>query len=364
MKSDDELRLKASAWFLDIHDVEDPSPELLQAWMQWMEASADHRRAFMAVERIWRDSAACTQPVALYPAAADGYDGSISVSEWRERQAEVRSKRLSSSTMRWKHPKSRFIGVLAATLAAIAIYLGAIRTPPGAANSFTTRAGEQMQVTLPDGSQVSLGAKSTLNVAYVAASRDVRLETGEAFFTVKKDASRPFRVHVLAGVLTAVGTAFDVRTTENRVRVAVTDGIVQINGASTALGAGPLSVGAVGPAPSATRLKPGEAMSFVSAPGHPLESAPVMHVDPAEQTRWREGWLVYRDESLRDVLADVSRYVNKDIIVSSSLVDVHFTGAVYTDSITEWLKSLPNAFPVDVTVDGSKVLISASALPR
>ena len=142
---------------------------------------------------------------------------------------------------------------------------------------------------------------------------------------------------MLAGVLTAVGTAFDVRTTYNRVRVAVTDGTVQVDGASTETAA----------TPPAARLRPGEAMSFVGTPGHSLESARVLHVDPTEQTRWREGWLVYRDEPLQEVLADVSRYVNSDIIVSPALAtDVHFTGVVNKDSIVEWLKSLPNAFPV------------------
>ena len=62
MKETSELRREATAWFLDIHDAEDPSPELLQEWMQWMEASVEHRQAFMAVERTWHASAACVPP--------------------------------------------------------------------------------------------------------------------------------------------------------------------------------------------------------------------------------------------------------------------------------------------------------------
>src|SRR6185312_11690286 len=98
---------------------------------------------------------------------------------------------------------------------------------PAVAETFATRTGEQIQVTLPDGSQVSLGARSKLTVAYTRGARDVRLEAGEAFFAVQKNAARPFRVHVLDGVVTAVGTAFDVRTTNDRVLVAVAEGVVQ-----------------------------------------------------------------------------------------------------------------------------------------
>ncbi len=114
--------------------------------------------------------------------------------------------------------------------------------------------------------------------------------------------------------------------------------------------------------PLGPRCKPGVSRAGGSAPGHSLESAQVIHVDPAEQTRWREGWLVYRDEPLSEVLADVSRYTTREIIVSPSLpTDVHFTGAVFKDSIAEWLKSLSVAFPVEVTTEGSRVLIAPTS---
>jgi transmembrane sensor len=230
--------------------------------------------------------------------------------------------------------------------------------------SFATRTGEQMQVTLPDGSQVNLGARSKLTIAYTGAARDVRLETGEAFFAVHKDAMRPFRVHVLDGIVTAVGTAFDVRTTNDRVVVAVAEGTVQVNGPVTTRPAAGLSraPGAHDPMARAavTRLRRGEAIDFVSSrEGNAIQPASVTRVDPADPARWREGWLVYRDEPLRDVLADIGRYSDRDIVVADSLsVNPHFTGAVFKDSIIEWLESLPNTFPVTVTIHGSRITVA------
>src|SRR5580704_17063370 len=58
MSYTEQERLEAAEWFIDIRDVEDPSPELLHEWMRWMETSESHRRAFAAVEQAWREAAA------------------------------------------------------------------------------------------------------------------------------------------------------------------------------------------------------------------------------------------------------------------------------------------------------------------
>lgn len=218
-----------------------------------------------------------------------------------------------------------------------------------------------MQVTLPDGSQVNLGARSKLAVDYTRAARNVHLEAGEAFFSVQKDVARPFRVHVLDGIVTAVGTAFDVRTTNDRVLVAVSEGTVQVNGIPPASATAPPSIAMPDArAPALARLRRGEVIDFIDRrQDHTLMAEIVRHVDPAEPARWRDGWLVYRDEPLRDVLADIARYTDQEIIVALSLsANPHFTGAVYKDNILEWLESLPNAFPVTVTVGGARITVA------
>lgn len=372
MNNSEQERLEAAEWFIDIHDVEDPSPELLQEWMRWMEASETHRLAFNAVEQAWRDAAASLPigPTSTEVATADDdYDGSVSVETWRARHAQ---RKIPTVSRRGSWNRRRYTWLGAATVAAIgamalviAPRLQSLISKPAAADSFATRTGEQMQVTLPDGSQVNLGARSRLTVAYTHGARDVRLEAGEAFFAVQKDATRPFRVHVLDGVVTAVGTAFDVRATNDRVLVSVAEGTVQVNGAAPTMSGRtlPSFVGSGIQTPAVARLKRGEAMSFSSgADGRALEPAHVIHVDPAEPARWRDGWLVYRDEPLRDVLADIGRYTDRDIIVAESLsMNTHFTGTVFKDGIIEWLQSLPNAFPVTVTINGLLITVAPAS---
>ena len=369
MSYTEEDRLAAAEWFIDIHDVEDPSPELLHNWMRWMEASAAHRLAFDVVEQVWRDSGTLEPPKlpSIYHGERDGYDGSVPVAVWRER----RRQRIRGGWKRqiWRGGRGRWLAIAAAAALAAMAFVAAPRLQslieqPDTADSFATRIGEQMQVTLPDGSQVSLGARSRLTVAYTRAERNVRLESGEAFFAVQKDASRPFRVHVLDGVVTAVGTAFDVRTTNDRVHVAVSEGTVQVNGAAPTLSKR-ISLSLTGQGkttPAIVRLTRGEAISFQSqsaAQGSMGERIALSRVDPSEPARWRDGWLVYRDEPLREVLADVARYVDRDLVVANtSAMNSHFTGAIYKDSVIEWLESLPTAFAVSVNIDDARIRIA------
>ena len=161
---------------------------------------------------------------------------------------------------------------------------------PDASDSFATRSAEQMQVTLPDGSQVSLGARSKLTVTYTQAERNVRLESGEAFFVVQKDPSRPFRVHVLGSLVTAVGTAFDVRATNDRVRVAVSEGTVQVNTNTPTLfnRISRSFTGQSAPGPALARVNRGEAISFQSQTSEATPQRIILtHMDPSEPSRWR-----------------------------------------------------------------------------
>ena len=58
--------------------------------------------------------------------------------------------------------------------------------------------------------------------------RRVKLDQGEAFFDVSKDAARPFVVDIADKRVIAVGTQFSVRRDNNNIRVLVTEGRVWI----------------------------------------------------------------------------------------------------------------------------------------
>jgi transmembrane sensor len=354
VKYTEAQRLAASQWFFDIHDAEEPSPELLQEWLRWLDADEAHRRAFDAVESAYHQIQAAPGTMAA-PKQSAPYDGSASVAAWRDRaihrQGAARRAAIAA-------------GVAVALIgAATWVYEG---MPPfwrPASGEYTTRTGEHMSLTLADGSHVDLGARSRLEVGFSPQSRDVRLLGGEAFFSVHKDAARPFRVHVLEGIVTAVGTAFNVRATEDRVTVAVSEGVVSVGDAGDSGRLAPTSSAALLPHVKSLRLAAGDQLSFKERPpSASAGNAELTRVDPAQSARWREGWLVYRDEPLRYVIADVERYTTREIAVADSVPDsLRFTGAVSKDSVTEWVEALPGVFPVQVKRQGTRLQLSASA---
>lgn len=92
------------------------------------------------------------------------------------------------------------------------------------------KSGRKMNVSLPDGSVVSLSPAGRISYAAKFISnkkREVYL-SGEAFFDVKKDASNPFFVYAHGLVTRVVGTSFLVKTTASKVEVLVHSGRVSV----------------------------------------------------------------------------------------------------------------------------------------
>lgn len=206
-----------------------------------------------------------------------------------------------------------------------------------------TRAGENRDVSLDDGSTVSVGARSVLWATLSRDAREVTLERGEAFFRVAKDPARPFTVKIGNATVAAVGTAFNIRRTRERVVVAVAEGIVKV----------------AAPSVSRAQLGVGQQLSINTNDG----SSSVQVVDAGAIAAWRDGLLQYRDEPLPSVIADVNRYSKHDIVIADPAVaELRVTGTVFANDVESWLQSLEAALPVRAirAPDGSVRLESTS----
>jgi len=64
---------------------------------------------------------------------------------------------------------------------------------------------ENRRATLPDGSIVELGAKTSVAVNFDKGRRAMQLSPGEAYFKVQPDKKRPFVVHAGDVEVTAIG---------------------------------------------------------------------------------------------------------------------------------------------------------------
>src|SRR5437016_5448854 len=109
-----------------------------------------------------------------------------------------------------------------------------LRAPAASPREYATARGQRAELSFSDGTRVLLGVDSRLRVPgdYGVRERVVELE-GQAYFVVRHDARRPFRVRTRRGTTEDLGTAFDVRTyrEEAYLQVVVVDRRVAPRGA-------------------------------------------------------------------------------------------------------------------------------------
>jgi transmembrane sensor len=179
------------------------SAEETAEWQRWRAADPRHAAAFERSVGSWRT--------------------------FRELGAAVRRSPEPRAVERatWQGWGIWALATAAAVAFAIWIYDGVGRQKPDTTAVAEQRAGVATR-RLADGSWARLKAGAEIVELYSAKERRVRLVRGEVFFTVEKDAARPFYVEVGRVTVRAVGTAFAVRFAPDAVDVLVTEGTVQV----------------------------------------------------------------------------------------------------------------------------------------
>jgi transmembrane sensor len=330
---------EAAYWYMELQDDKAKSESYME-WHRWLAASPEHEQAFNDMERtVLRLAKLGTRPRLPTPEEmqADDYDGSVPVTDFLR---NFDGRKILSERLR-----SRY--AIAAGLAAIALVGGLVwnvtkQDPLHGTYAFHTAPGERQTITLAEGSKVSLDADSVLNVTLTPERRSLALVRGEAFFDVARDPARPFVVSAGGTQVQAIGTAFNIRMSEDRTIVAVTEGRVEVTPTSktelaVAMGGSDIHV--------AHQISAGQAVSY-SRNGH-IDALPA--ADATIAAAWREGRRQYLGEPLRDVLADVGRYTGRRIELAEGPVgDLKFTGTLRLENSDAWLKGLSVALPVEI----------------
>lgn len=127
-----------------------------------------------------------------------------------------------------------FAAGLAVVLGATALWRAALSEPAGEVEWAAPRVAvwQPARQVLPDGSVVELRPDAEIAVEFSPASRRVVLRRGEAHFSVRKDATRPFVVSAAGVEVRAVGTEFSVDLASSAVAVVVNEGRVAVEQAA------------------------------------------------------------------------------------------------------------------------------------
>jgi len=208
-----------------------------------------------------------------------------------------------------------------------------------AQNSVSTKPGSKSKIQLPDGTQVWLNADSKIayNENFLGNFREVQL-TGEAYFDVVKDKSRPFIIHTHAIDLKVLGTAFNVRSYDNE------------QNAETSLIRGSIEVTLRNNPDKKIVLKPNEKLvvhnddfavaSQVKAASAKSEDGPMMVLSKvhfqkndtiATETLWLKNKLVFDSESLENVALKIERWYDVKVTITDEKLKKDLYHAIFED---------------------------------
>lgn len=220
------------------------------------------------------------------------------------------------------------------------------------ASSIVSRPDRQV---LPDGTVVELNAGAHIEVTYTEDVRGVQLLGGEALFTVKKDAQRPFVVTAGDVAVRAVGTAFSVHYGVSEVAVLVTEGRVVVNagGELASPGAGPggnppteLDT----PEAAAVQLGANFRVSVPLSSGDILKQSDVIRVSPeerAERLAWRDCRIEFTSTPLTEAVAMFNRENAFEIILADAgLEKIRLSGIFWMNDPHAFIRLLESGFGV------------------
>jgi len=240
----------------------------------------------------------------------------------------------------------RFTPVLAlaaaAAVAAVLVWRQPVESLPvvRAAAVAVAPAAPVTQRTLEDGTVVELNKGAVLAVEFSANERRVRLEQGEAHFTVVKNPARPFVVSARGMDVVAVGTAFNVRLDSAVVEVLVTEGTVRVSEV-------PLPDPALAEKPSVVPLLAAGQRAVVSLAPQP-EAPQIAILTPGEIARvlaWQHRLLDFTAAPMSEVVAEFNRRNGVQLVIADpELAAVRISATFRSDNIEGFVSLLEMGF--------------------
>lgn len=288
-------------WLLRIRQA--PQDDQLRAqFSQWQQADVQNAEAVRKAEQVWRMTGQLQASTAhLWPAVPPAVSAAQPLMAPAPLPARPRRRR----TLGW---------AASAALAACLAVMIAPQLGTRLQADYLTAQGERREVQLPDGSLAVLDAGSALAVDYSGERRDIRLLSGQAFFQVKADKSKPFVVHAKDLNVTVTGTAFNVDLHDKRIEVAVRHGSVKVEQADVSR---LLSPG----------LTVGQRLVF-DRDNHQarLDSLPAGRI-----ASWRNGQLIAENARLGDMVEQLRRYLPGQVwLRDPALAEQRITGVYDT----------------------------------
>ncbi|NQZ80737.1 MAG: FecR domain-containing protein [Colwellia sp.] len=327
---------QASIWLVRLDDG-NLSAQSKKELKTWMLADERHQIALKAMADIWHDM--------------------------DEILVMVNDEESSKNVSLWPMLTPIFKpAMLAASISFLALFIWLVMPLNVERNSYVTSIGQQLDATFDDGSIIHLNTNSHIETEFSDEKRIIKLIKGEALFEVAHDPNRPFIVYAGDRLVQAIGTKFVVHLKTGNIQVTVTDGKVKMSKVAPntkladikALDNTTIQIDDV-------YITKGEKVLISS------NQAPQLTHVKAESIKrelsWLNGKLIFDNEELFDVIEEVNRYIELDIVLKDpSLHKIRISGRFDVGDSEALIEALELSFNLKSQRLGSnKILLTKSS---
>ncbi|WP_297909718.1 FecR family protein [uncultured Parabacteroides sp.] len=190
--------------------------------------------------------------------------------------------------------------------------------------------GKRERVTLPDGSEVWLNSGTLLLYPseFVGQTREIYL-VGEGYFKVWKHPEQPFIVRTKAMRVQVLGTEFNISAYPDQEKI------------TTTLEEGSLKILPDDSSVTPYLLKPNEQLVYIPS----LGKVDVQQVVASDYSDWKEGGLLFNNDSFEDILKTLERVYNVKVHLRTSAyhsnrLTIHFNKNESLENIMMLVKEM------------------------
>jgi ferric-dicitrate binding protein FerR (iron transport regulator) len=202
-------------------------------------------------------------------------------------------------------------------------------------NTVSTPNGHQYRLTLPDGTRVWLNAGSSIHYSLLFSGHDRTVAlTGEGFFEVAADATKPFIVTVnQKNLVEVLGTSFNIKAYQNEEKITATllEGSIRVA--------------------NNTLLKPGQQAIIQN-------SVRIVNDPDLEKViAWKNNLFDFDDSDLTEVMHQIERWYDIEVVYAGQQPDIQFTGKISRNMTLQHLLTTLEVSGVKCRLEERKLVV-------
>ncbi|SEL81675.1 FecR family protein [Parapedobacter koreensis] len=205
-------------------------------------------------------------------------------------------------------------------------------------NTILTPSSAQFQVVLPDGSRVWLNAESSLKFPdrFIGKKRRVEL-SGEGYFEVAQDPSKPFEVITDGQKIEVLGTHFNINAypNEQEIRTTLLEGKVRLIAGNNSV-----------------YMRPGQ--EGVSSTDPKTSNQIILRESDVKQTiAWKNGRFHFKDADIGTIMRSIARWYDVAINYPDGNSKKTFSGSIYRSATLQEALKILNYSGINATLKNS-----------